>query len=328
MQVISLFQKYLGGSVSLKKDEHAFHCPFCHHHKPKLQINIRTNKFHCWVCNAGGGIVYLGKKIGMSDTDMQEIWGEENPKLKNAMSSNKTLNEQFLDMWEDGLDGDGENHANLILPPGYINALDLTNNILHIEQSHAIKYLKGRGIGKKEIVKYNIGFATEGLYKNRIIIPSYDKNNQLNYFIARHIYETTQKYKNPPVSKNIIALENQIDWTEPITLCEGMFDAISMKRNAIPLFGKFIPRKLDAEITKRIADKELTHISIALDNDAKHDALKIYNKYKHYGLQINLIDFEEKDAGELKFKDILKYQKNSVTLGFESLIKQKLSFIK
>jgi hypothetical protein len=45
-------------------------------------------------------------------------------------------------------------------------------------------------------------------------------------------------------------------------------------------------------------------------------------------LTIKLIDFQEKDAGELKFKDILIYQKNSVTLSFESLIKQKLSFIK
>jgi transcription elongation factor Elf1 len=329
MQVISLFQKYLGSSHTLKKDEHAFHCPFCHHHKPKLQINTRTNKFHCWVCNAGGSIIYLAKKIGMSPDDSQELWGESHTKLKSAMSSNKSLNEQFLEMWDSYEDGKDDNNAYLALPPGFTSALDLKNDIFNIEQSHAIAYLKSRGIGKKEIIKYNIGFTTEGLYKDRIIIPSYDRDNRLNYFIARHIHaDSKQKYKNPPVSKNIIALENQIDWSEPVTLCEGMFDAISLKRNAIPLFGKFVSKKLDVELKNKVASGELTEISIALDNDAKTDALKIYEKYSKYIPTIKLLDFQEKDAGELKFKDILKYQKNSVTLSFESLIKQKLSFIK
>jgi hypothetical protein len=151
----------------------------------------------------------------------------------------------------------------------------------------------------------------------------------LNYFIARHIdVNSKYKYKNPPVSKNIIAFENQIDWAEPITLCEGAFDAIALKRNAIPLFGKFVPRKLDTEIKKRVADGEVKEMVIALDNDAKQDSLKIYEKYNTIIPTIKLIDFQEKDAGELKFKDILQYQKNSVTLSFESLIKQKLSFIK
>ena len=86
--------------------------------------------------------------------------------------------------------------------------------------------------------------------------------------------------------------------------------------------------ELDVELKNKVASGELTEISIALDNDAKTDALKIYEKYSKYIPTIKLIDFQEKDAGELKFKDILKYQKNSVTLSFESLIKQKLSFIK
>jgi hypothetical protein len=33
-----------------------------------------------------------------------------------------------------------------------------------------------------------------------------------------------------------------------------------------------------------------------------------------------------KDAGENNFQNILKYQKNSVTLSWESLIKEKLSY--
>jgi hypothetical protein len=42
--------------------------------------------------------------------------------------------------------------------------------------------------------------------------------------------------------KNIIGFENMINWNVPIVLCEGAFDAIAIKRNAIPLFGKNISK--------------------------------------------------------------------------------------
>ena len=38
------------------------------------------------------------------------------------------------------------------------------------------------------------------------------------------------KYKNPPVSKNVIMFENQVNWKEPITLVEGVFDAMAVKK--------------------------------------------------------------------------------------------------
>ena len=42
--------------------------------------------------------------------------------------------------------------------------------------------------------------------------------------------------------------ENQINWNEPITLVEGVFDAMAVKRNAIPLLGKFVPKTLNDTI--------------------------------------------------------------------------------
>ena len=44
--------------------------------------------------------------------------------------------------------------------------------------------------------------------------------------------------------------ENQINWDEPITLVEGVFDAMAVKRNAIPILGKFIPKTLNDSIYK------------------------------------------------------------------------------
>ena len=110
-------------------------------------------------------------------------------------------------------------------------------------------YATLRGIRNSDIIKYNIGYCDSGLYSGRIIIPSYDINNKLNYFIARSVFDDEPyKYKNPPVSKNVIMFENQINWNEPITICEGAFDALAVRRNAIPILGKFIPKKFDKEI--------------------------------------------------------------------------------
>ena len=102
----------------------------------------------------------------------------------------------------------------------------------------AIHYLKERGISKADIVKYNIGYCEDGLYAGRVIIPSYDESGDLNYFVARSFYDDEKmKYKNPPVSRDVIVFENQINWNEPITLVEGVFDSFSVKRNVIPLLG-------------------------------------------------------------------------------------------
>ena len=99
-----------------------------------------------------------------------------------------------------------------------------------------------RGIRPADIVKYNIGYCEGGEYSNRIIIPSYDSEGVLNYFVSRAIYDGPMKYKNPKVSKDVIGFDLFINWKEPIVLCEGVFDAITIRRNAIPLFGKTIQK--------------------------------------------------------------------------------------
>ena len=91
------------------------------------------------------------------------------------------------------------------------------------------------------------------LYQNRIIIPSYDSDGQLNYFVGRDFYKSNMKYKNPPIPKDIIGFDLYVDWDEPIILCEGVFDAMAIKNNSIPLFGKTILPKLYSKIVEKIS---------------------------------------------------------------------------
>ena len=89
-----------------------------------------------------------------------------------------------------------------------------------------------------------------------IILPSYNAEGKLNYFTARNFNKhSTMKYKNPDVSRDIIGLELFINWNVPIILCEGIFDAIAIKRNVIPLLGKTIQKSLMKKITNSSVKK-------------------------------------------------------------------------
>ena len=42
--LLGSIENILGKSHKKARDNHAFHCPFCNHHKPKLEINFHTNE--------------------------------------------------------------------------------------------------------------------------------------------------------------------------------------------------------------------------------------------------------------------------------------------
>ena len=148
--------------------------------------------------------------------------------------------------------------------------------------------------------------------------------NMLNYFIARSFYKDEKyAYKNPPISKNIIPLENQINWNLPIVLVEGIFDAVAVKRNAIPLFGKFIPKKLiDAIYLNGVKT-----IYIMMDADAQKQALYYVNLFKKQGINAINIPPQGKDPSEMGFEMNIELIKTSKKTTYKDIISQKLNLI-
>lgn len=303
LTVITILDNTLGAGTSLKGNEQAHHCPFCHHHKKKLQVNLDTQYWHCWVCDSKGrSIQSLLRKLNVDVRDIQkvrDIYGDEAPST--------TTQEEFV--------------VKLQLPKEFKSLYQKPKSINPI-YSQAIHYLKQRSIGIGEILRYNIGYCEEGLYGGRIIIPSYDCNGELNYFIARSFYEDNKmKYKNPPVNRNVIVFENQINWNEPITLVEGAFDAFSVKRNAIPLLGKFLPTKLK----DRIFEMGVKEITILLDSDAVDDSTKHTEFFQKNGIAVKNIIPKGKDAGEMKFEELTQLIKQTEETGWDDLILSKLN---
>ena len=279
--VTNTLSNALGSYSVLRGNELAFYCPFCNHHKQKLQVNTETQKWHCWTCNSGGKkLTSLLKKLDVDRKTIsiiREIYGDSNynPQLEDADTK------VFISL------------------PKEFKSLNEVPNGFNPEYKHAIHYLNERGITEKDIIKYNIGYCTEGLYARRVIIPSYDMNGQLNYFVSRSYYpDEKMKYKNPPISKNVICLESQINWNEPIILCEGVFDAITIKRNAVPLLGKFPSRLL----VEKIFMSGVTDIIISLDNDAINEALKAAEYFRKQGIHVKMMYLKDKDAADMGYE--------------------------
>ena len=301
--VITILDTTLGVGSSLKGNEQQHHCPFCHHHKKKLQVNLDTQQWHCWVCNSKGrSISSLLRKLNVDKRDLDrlhKIYGDEP-----AYSPT----EEYV--------------IKLQLPKEFKQLYFKPSGLFNPIYNKAVHYLTQRGITDSEIVKYNIGYCEDGLYSGRIIIPSYDESGELNYFIARSFYEDEKmKYKNPPVNRDVIVFENQINWNEPITLVEGAFDAFSVKRNVIPLLGKFLLSKLK----NKIFEKGVKEITIMLDSDAIEDSTKHSEWFMKNGIKVKNIIPTGKDAGELGYERVNQLIKTTTETGWDDLVLAKLN---
>jgi len=287
----------------LSTDEIIYYCPFCHHHKRKLQINVESQNWRCWVCNVKGQkLIQLVKKLHLPKVHENELKSLL-PKSTGIFKSD--VNKKDIEIQE------------ISLP---IEFKPLYKKYSSIEYKHAMIYLENRNINLHDILRYNLGFCETGEYKNRIIIPSYDENNNLNYFVSRTFMDDYKKYMMPKISKDLIMFENQINWNEPIVLVEGVFDAIAIKNNAIPLLGKTMSKKL----LKKIIDKKVKKIYVALDNDAMIDAIKISEYFFNNGISVYIMLLDDKDPSILGYKKSTELKNTSVQLNQNSLLKFKM----
>ena len=300
--LVNLVDSVIGKGKPTSGANYSYHCPFCNHYKPKLEINFQENEeginhWHCWVCNKKGKkLISLFKAVSAPDHKIQELKSYVKINFHEEKSNTAEI---------------------LALPKEYKPLYQANKETITVRQ--ALAYLKKRGISEIDIKRYNIGYCESGRYKEMIILPSYDHSGTLNYFVARNFGPTDIKYKNPKVSKNIIPLELLINWDSPLVICEGMFDAIAIKRNAIPLLGKTISEKL----MKKIVSSGVEQIFIALDNDALKQALEYCETFLNHGKEVFLINLDQKDPSEIGFTEFTKLLHASTPLTFRILMEKK-----
>tara|TARA_R110000787_G_scaffold178719_1_gene290501 strand:- start:183 stop:1109 length:927 start_codon:yes stop_codon:yes gene_type:complete len=303
--LINLVDSVLGGGKRTARGNKAYHCPYCNHHKPKLEVNFSQNKkgynpWHCWVCDKKGSrISSLFKKISASAEKFEE--------LKKLIGSEVEVKRE-------------KSTVQLKLPQEYKPILG-SKDIL---ARHAFSYLKKRGITIDDIEKYNIGYCETGRYAKMVIIPSYDESGNLNYFTGRSFEKDPfVKYRNPEVSRDIVPFELFINWNIPLVLCEGPFDAIAIKRNAIPLLGKNIQQNL----MKKIVTSKVEKIYIALDTDAQKQAVKFAEYFINEGKEVYFMDLDDKDPSEMGFEKFTNLIQNTYPIDQYGLMERKLQLL-
>jgi len=300
-RLVTLLETLLGRSQSARGGEEAvFHCPKCNHHKKKLTLNKSTQKFQCWVCNFKGHRAFQILKEAKSPYNLyQEL--KEIDKQYNFKTQHKVEKEEIVS-----------------LPEGFTEIWKSSS----LHSQNAYNYLLKRKITLQDMIKYNIGYCTEGEFANMVVVPSYDKDGFLNYYVGRSFQKNAYKtHRLPSASKDIIGMEMLINWDLPVILCEGALDAIAIKRNAIPLFGKKIPQIL----MKKLVTSDVKKVYLALDNDALRDAVKHAEILMNYGKEVYLVEMDDKDPSELGFREFTCLLHEAEPFNFQSLLTKKLA---
>jgi len=303
--LLNLINKVLEPGKPTARENYSYHCPFCSHPKRKLEINLNEDniehyqRWHCWTCNKRGKKIYsLFKEIGVESSILSEVgkYTEKNYLRENPQYKTKSCIPQ--------------------LPDAFTSLLNVPKS--HILARRATSYIKSRKLSNNDICKYNIGFCSEGPYKDCIIIPSYNESGSLNFFVTKNI--NSKYYQNPELDKNIIFFENQINWNLPVIICEGPFDAIAIKRNAIPLLGKSMSKAL----MEKLVSSSIEKIYIVLDNDALKKSVEYIEYFMNANKKVYWVNLPEKDPGKLGFDKFQELVFNTQKITFRDLLELKL----
>ena len=237
--------------------------------KLKLVIQTETQQYNCWVCdNSGVGVSKLVNRYFPSFTS-------EASKIFKGTRKNDFSLEKEEDVTVD-------------LPSRFVFLAESKNSI-DPDIKSAIKYAESRNISERDFWYFKLGAVTGGQLKQRVIMPSFDSEGELNYYVARSVFKDSRmKYINSKVpKKNVVFNEINIDWKNELTLVEGPFDLIKANENATCLLGCTL--KEDQELFRKIVENE-TPICLALDPDVEDKSYNIAKLLYSYGISVRILN--------------------------------------
>lgn len=177
----------------------------------------------------------------------------------------------------------------------------------------ALKYLLDRKVSQEYIQEFGYINDPSSEFNNRIFIPFYE-NGELVYFVARSFVETKLRYLNPPgidtkkYVYNIDKIENEV------VICEGIFDAISLKNQVATAL---MSADLGISQASKIMNKGIDTVIFVPDNDetgAKtlDNNIRLLLKYKPPSISLKIYVYHI-PAGYKDFNEFLiKTGKDSI----------------
>lgn len=288
MDKLSLIETVLGKGHKANKDYYQFNCPFCNHHKPKLGVSINSGRWKCWVCSVRGkSVSILFKKLNVGDSRLIE--------------ANSLWKDSTLTVVHDPV-------SSLSLPPEFKPLWNRSESFFY---KKAIGFLKSRGVTDQDIIKHRLGYCESGSFSDMVIFPSYTESGQLNFFSARtynpHSYIKFSTVKGV-VKSDVIFDDMLVNWQEPIILCESKLDAIVIRRNAVPLYGK----QLTPRTKQKIIEEHCPAVIFCLDGDAMLDAIRQSDYFIKSGIPAYKVTLPpDQDPSSLGYEGVWKYINNA-----------------
>lgn len=290
----SVLGDHNGISHGANGDQAGFNCPFCeengkspdnNHH---LYINIsysssRSGLWICYRCGEKGGYQGLLRRLGIED--------------RKSYPTKKQFT-QLVSDWE----------------KSYSNSKDLENDKYYLPTTlplcswmDSYRYLKDRGISDDDMVYYGMRIGS-GRFTDRVVVPVVE-DGKIIFWTARAIFDDmVPRYLNPSVGKNgaVFNLEGARKMSSTVVICEGVFDAIRVGRNAVSLFSK----TLSSIQLKKLYQAKFFKYIVSLDGDARDETYKICKQLDSYGLSTYYVLLPDKvdpdDYGRENMNHLLK----------------------
>ena len=290
------------GTYHDKGSELLFKCPSCGHRKHKFSVNLNKNVYKCWICDYRGRNIRRAIRRFGTFTQLQK-WDQ---------ITNRSDLERFADLFTES--EYREDAPKLELPKEFIS---LSSTKTPATGMYALNYLQKRGVTREDILKWKIGYCFSGEYKNRIIIPSFDQDGDVSYFIARSYNGDSYKYKNPKASKDITFNELYIDWNKDLVLVEGVFDAL-VAGNAVPILGSTL--RAGSRLLREIVRND-TPIYVALDPDAAKKERRVIKTLLRYDVELYKIDISGyEDVGEMTKEVFFERKKHATCIDRDNYV--------
>lgn len=305
-----------------------YNCPCCAREnggvpdgKYNLEINVQLGVYNCWKCSdthgTKGDLSSLIKKYG--GYNLYRQYKEE----LNTLIKLKLYNLEDFSILKKT---EEKKRPSIILPKTY-RKIDLSKYC----KIPVREYLEKRKIDQFIIDKFNIGYTeweeNEKSWSYRIIIPSYDKEGRLNFYVGRDYTnnDKRQKYRNCEGIKktDIIFQESLVDWDAPIYLCEGAIDCLYFP-NTIALLGKSLEQ--DYYLYKEIKDKANSDVIVCLDGDTNDIETKNIYKLLNEGRLKNKIKYIRLGTPQIPYKDFGEIYENEKKHGMIKTIKTAKQF--
>lgn len=262
------------------------HCPCCPEDDPDPSrhgnLNPETGSYSCWRCKGSHPAVVIARAGRISVTAASNLIR----KYKTGIAVSKKLEVQM---------------AESISLPGS-----------PIPQDVHRKYLEGRGFDIDELCFYR-GIKFTGMMEKwngvdwgfRIIIPVYDRKNNLVSFQGRALFKQQEpRYLFPPKERQVRDCKTLLygaeicKLDEPVIVVEGVMDAWKLGPGAVCTFGSSVTSEQVYELSR------YRKVYLAFDNEpaAKEHALEVAKQLSSLGTEAFLVDtdFGENEDGSVK----------------------------